>query len=187
MTQTLTQTPSQTVGPFFHDALIRSGQEVLVDAETQGRRIVLTGAVLDGDGAPIPDAMIEIWQADAQGVYKHPADPRHAQADRHFAGFGRSGTQSGAYRFLTVKPGAAGDDSAPHINVSVFARGMLIHAVTRVYFADEDNTADPALALVPAERRATLIAARIADAGGLPVYQLDIVMQGARETVFFDA
>ena len=99
------QTPSQTVGPFFHPGLVRPGQEVLVDEQTRGQRIVIEGTVSDGAGAPVPDAVLGIWQADASGVYDHPADPRRAQVDPHFAGFGRAPTgDDGRYRFKTVKP-----------------------------------------------------------------------------------
>jgi protocatechuate 3,4-dioxygenase alpha subunit len=184
----LPQTPSQTVGPFFYDALIAEGRNInpaLAQDGARGQRIVITGSVLDGDGALVPDAMIEIWQADADGIYNHPADPNHAQADPRFLGFGRSDTRdNGRYSFTTVKPGRVGDQ-APHVNVHVFSRGMLIHAHTRLYFSDEpSNASDPVLALVPAERRRTLIAQLQPDSG-LPTYCCDIVLQGADETVFF--
>ena len=186
----LPQTPSQTVGPFFSYGLFFGGEDTLVNDETQGERIILTGQVMDGDGEPVTDGMIEIWQPDANGYFNHPNDPNHANADPHFAGFGRSETvDNGTYRFRTIKPGAiaANVGAAPYINVRVFARGMLIHAVTRVYFSDEAaNTHDPALAAVDATRRGTLIAQRI-EFGDLPVYRFDIRLQGDGETVFFDA
>jgi protocatechuate 3,4-dioxygenase alpha subunit len=184
----LPQTPSQTIGPFFYDALIAEGRginAVLTQNGARGQRIVITGSVLDGDGVPVPDAMIEIWQADAGGIYNHPADPSHAQADPHFPGFGRSDTRDGGrFSFTTVKPGRVGDQ-APHVNVHVFARGMLIHAHTRLYFSDESsNASDPVLAHVPAERRHTLIA-QLQPGSGWPTYCGSIVLQGADETVFF--
>ena len=150
-----------------------------------GQRIVITGMVLDGDHAPVPDAMVEIWQADANGIYNHPADPNHAKADAHFTGFGRSDTRNnGHFYFETVKPGSV-QGQAPHVNVRVFSRGMLVHAITRLYFFDEPaNTSDPVLSLVPAERRGTLIA-RLQTNTGLPTYDLNLVLQGAGETIFF--
>jgi len=185
------QTPSQTVGPFFHVGLIHAGQEILVNEHTRGQRILVRGRVLDGAGAPVPDAMLEIWQADAGGIYNHPADPRRAQADPDFSSFGRAATDpNGEYQFKTVKPGTVpGDDGqqAPHINLRVFARGMLIHAITRLYFPDETaNDTDPVLAAVPDPgRRSTLLASAV-PGEDLPTYQFDIVLQGEKETVFFD-
>ncbi len=186
------QTPSQTVGPFFHAGLLLGGENVLVDAETRGERLRLVGAVYDGAGQPVPDALVEIWQADAGGHFNNPADPQQAQADPHFRGFGRSGTdQEGAFSFDTVKPGtvaaAHGQPQAPHVDVRVFARGMLIHAVTRLYFADDaDNAGDPVLASIDAPaRRQTLLAVR--EKGGEPTtYRFDIHLQGEHETVFFE-
>jgi protocatechuate 3,4-dioxygenase alpha subunit len=185
------QTPSQTVGPFFHLGLLRGGENVLVDDQTAGQRIRIVGSVYDGEGKPVPDALIEIWQADAQGIFNHPADPRCLQADRHFRGFGRAGTvDAGRFEFKTVKPGPTpGRDTAqqaPYIDVRVFARGMLIHAYTRLYFVDEPaNAADPVLNAVEPERRGTLIAVR-EDSNDLPTYRFDIHLQGPRETVFFE-
>ncbi len=186
------QSPSQTVGPFFHDSLVRGRDNVLVTDRARGARIRITGQVLDGDGAPIPDALLEIWQADAAGIYPHPADPGQANADPEFAGFGRCATDGqGRFEFKTVKPGPTRDQQgrtlAPQVNVRIFMRGLLIHAVTRLYFADEPaNERDPVLAgLVPAERRQTLLA-RPEEGPDLPTYRFDIRMQGAGETVFFD-
>jgi protocatechuate 3,4-dioxygenase alpha subunit len=186
------QTPSQTVGPFFHVGLIQAGQENLVEEGTRGQRILVRGRVLDGEGAPVPDAMLEIWQADAGGIYNHPADPRRPQADSRFPGFGRAATdENGEYQFKTVKPGPVpGDDGqpqAPHINLRVFARGMLIHATTRLYFPDEAaNRGDPVLAAIPdAERRSTLLAT-VVPGQDLPTYRFDVVLQGEKETAFFD-
>ena len=187
----LKQTPSQTIGPFFSYGLIFGGENVLVNEHTSGERITIEGRVLEGDGQPVLDALVEIWQADARGIYNHPGDPRYEQVDKHFRGFGRSETvDNGKFWFKTVKPGrVAWDDErdqAPHVNVRVFARGMLIHAVTRLYFAGEEaNQGDPVLNSVDPERRQTLIATR-EESEDLPRYRFDIHLQGARETVFFD-
>src|SRR4051794_8980897 len=178
-------TPTQTVGPFFSDCLLRSGAfcNSLVGPDTRGERIRIEGRVLDGEGAPAPDAMVEIWQANSFGRYNHPADARDLPLDPDFTGFGRSGTgEDGTYWFETVKPGAVPYDDArsqaPHVNVTVFARGLLNHLVTRIYFADDPATAqDPVLALVPAERRAALLARspQAREADGMPVYNFDII------------
>jgi protocatechuate 3,4-dioxygenase alpha subunit len=185
------QTPSQTAGPFFSFSLISGGENVLVNEGAAGERIYVKGRVLDGDGEPVTDALVEIWQADAQGIYNHANDPRYQQVDEHFRGFGRSQTvDDGKFWFKTVKPGPVageeGQNQAPHINVRVFARGMLIHAVTRLYFADEEaNQTDPVLNAVDLERRPTLLAMR-EQSEDLPTYRLDIHLQGERETVFFN-
>jgi protocatechuate 3,4-dioxygenase alpha subunit len=191
-------TPSQTVGPFFAYGLTPNGKYPwndafgtnLVTADASGERIRIEGKVYDGDGKPIPDSMIEIWQADAQGRYAHPAD-RRALPNASFKGFGRAGAdQDGAFSFETIKPGPvpapSGKMQAPHILVAVFARGMLRQSYTRIYFADEaGNAEDPILALVPKDRRDTLIAKR-GEGTGKPVYTWDIRMQGEQETVFFE-
>jgi protocatechuate 3,4-dioxygenase alpha subunit len=190
-------TPSQTVGPFFAPALTPGEQypwrqpliNDLITPDASGESIRIEGRVFDGEGAPISDSMIEIWQADAAGRYAHPADPRRPNAK--FTGFGRAGTDAeGRFSFSTIKPGVVpgpnGKPQAPHIVVAVFARGLPRHAYTRLYFADETNNAsDPILALVPAERRDTLIAKRT-EKNGAPVYLFDIRLQGENETVFFD-
>jgi protocatechuate 3,4-dioxygenase, alpha subunit len=176
------QSASQTVGPFFHNALIRGGENMMVSDQTRGTRIWLRGQVIDGDGQPVPDAMLEIWQSDAFGRFNHESDPEHAQADPHFVGFGRSPTDAnGAYWFRTIKPGPR--NSAAYINVRLFMRGLLIHLVTRVYFSDEAN--DAALNFLEPARRSTLIATREDGADGL-TYRFDIHLQGQLETVFFD-
>ncbi len=191
------QTPSQTVGPYFAYGLtpeqygydfssIADGD--LTTEDTQGERIRIEGRVFDGAGEPISDAMIEIWQADAIGRYAHPADDR--PSNETFTGFGRTGTGTdpeNRFVFNTIKPGAPADGEAPHINVIVFMRGLLNHAFTRIYFADEAeaNAGDSVLNAVPAERRETLVARR-EDHAGEQVYRFDIHMQGERETVFFD-
>jgi len=191
-------TPSQTVGPFFKYGLTPNGEyawndafsDNLVTADTIGERIRIEGRVFDGDGQQVPDCMLEIWQADAQGRFNDPKDKR-ALPNASFRGFGRCGTDaSGDYGFDTVKPGAApdpdGKPQAPHILVVVFGRGMLMHLYTRIYFGGEAaNAADPVLALVPADRRATLIATRQPGSGNA-VYRFDIRLQGDGETVFFD-
>ena len=187
----LIQTGSQTVGPFFHYGLIFGGEHVLVDEKTRGERILIEGTVYDGDGTPVPDALVEIWQPDAQGIFNHPVDPRRAQADPHFRGFGRSDTvRNGQFSFKTVKPGTIdgvhGQSQAPYINVQIFSRGLLIHAVTRIYFADEAaNQDDPVLGALDPARRATLLAQR-EEFGDLPCYRFDIRLQGVGETVFFN-
>jgi protocatechuate 3,4-dioxygenase alpha subunit len=186
-------TASQTVGPFFHDCLLRDGADVptLVTAETAGERIRIEGRVLDGDGAPVPDAMLEIWQANSHGRYNHPHDARDLPLDPAFTGFGRTGTDAdGRYWFETIRPGPVPYDGttmqAAHICVAVFGRGLLNHLYTRLYFGDDPAVADdPILSRVPEARRATLLAAR-EDADGAVVYQLDLVLQGAGETVFFN-
>jgi protocatechuate 3,4-dioxygenase alpha subunit len=193
-------TPTQTVGPFFAPELLREVWNELATDQTRGERIRIEGRVLDGEGNPVPDALIEIWQANAAGRFNHPRDTRDLPPDPNFGGFGRAGTDAdGVYWFETIKPGpvpfgGSGDDDetmqAPHISVIIHARGMLNHAQTRLYFADEAaNDKDPVLALVPADRRATLLAQR-ADApdgqGGGAVYRFDIVLQGRGETVFFN-
>jgi protocatechuate 3,4-dioxygenase alpha subunit len=190
------QTPSQTVGPYFTMRLSGEGENVLTTPETLGQRIRIEGRVFDGDRKHIEDALIELWQADSAGRYHHPADNRDDIApDPAFIGFGRcaSDFQTGAYSFLTVKPGPVpyphGGMQAPHISITVQARGMLNPTFTRVYFADEAaaNAADPVLQSVPEARRSTLIAERIPDTDSpVPTFQFDIRYQGDDETVFFD-
>ena len=186
-------TSSQTVGPFFSPALLREDarHNVLTKPETVGNRIRIEGRVLDGDGLSIPDAMVEIWQANASGRYNHPADQGPADLDPSFTGFGRSGTdENGDYWFETIKPGAVPFDAmhlqAPHINVTIFARGLLNHLVTRIYFADDPaNVSDPVLQRVPENRRATLLARR-EQSENATIYRFDIVLQGENETAFFN-
>ena len=184
-------TPSQTVGPFFH-GIVRDGANVLVTPHTRGDRIRIEGRILDGDGAAVPDAVVEIWQANSRGRYRHPADPRDVPLDPAFIGFGRARTDDrGAYWFDTVKPGpvpftAADTWQAPHVNMAVAARGLLNHLLTRIYFEDEAaNRTDPVLQRVPEGRRRTLVAARTAVDRAV-VYRFDVVLQGRAETVFFD-
>jgi protocatechuate 3,4-dioxygenase alpha subunit len=199
-------TPSQTVGPYFAYGLTPKGRcqwdpngsyswketvgDNLVTADATGEKIRIEGRITDGDGAPINDAMIEIWQADAQGRYASPAGAR-ARPNTKFKGFGRSATdKDGVYSFDTIKPGAVpgpnGKNQAPHIVVAVYSRGMLRQVYTRLYFADDPaNANDPILALVPEDRRGTLLADKQAS-GGQTVYRFDIRVQGENETVFFE-
>ena len=193
----LKQTPSQTVGPFFAYGLtagqygypyssIASG--TIANEDDPGARIRVAGRVLDGAGAPISDAVVEIWQADCQGRYAHPADGRGSNTG--FKGFGRFGTGTdpeNRFRFETVKPGLVDGVQAPHLNVIILMRGLLVHAYTHIYFGDEGeaNARDPILLSVPEERRPTLIAKGYMTPSGM-AYHLDIHMQGENETVFFD-
>ena len=189
-------TPSQTVGPFYAYGLTPNGRYDWVDTfsnnlvtpDVTGDRIRIVVQVFDGDGATIRDALLEIWQADPQGRFADPQDKR-ALPNAAFKGFGRCGTtEQGEFTFDTVKPGVVpdpdGKPQAPHIVLAVFARGMLLHLYTRIYFDDEaeKNAADPGLAMVPQDRRTTLIAKR--DASG--AYRFDVHLQGDKETVFFD-
>jgi len=198
-------TPSQTVGPFFAYGLAPKGRakwdpngtyswketvtDNLVTPDATGEKIHIEGRITDGDGKPINDAMIEIWQADAQGRYASPSDSRRPNA--RFKGFGRSATdKDGMFGFDTIKPGPVpgpnGKAQAPHIVFCIFSRGMLRQIYTRLYFSDEAaNGADPILSLVPADRRQTLVATK-ETRGGQPLYRFDIRVQGDNETVFFD-
>lgn len=191
------RTPSQTVGPYLHIGLTQGAygareifSATVADPGLPGARIRIEGRVFDGEGNIVPDAVLEIWQANSAGRYAHPADGRPL-ASNSFRGFGRCPTdKDGGYAFDTVKPGTVpgpgGSTQAPHINVGVFSRGLLKRLFTRVYFADEPaNAADPILALVPADRRDTLLAKPDAAKPGL--FRLDIRLQGPNETVFFDA
>jgi protocatechuate 3,4-dioxygenase alpha subunit len=185
-------TPSQTVGPFFHDALLRPDAhcQLLVAPGTSGERIRVEGRVLDGDGLGVPDALVELWQANSHGCYVHPADTRGLPLDPAFSGYGRTGSDAeGRFWFETIRPGPVPFDEstlqAPHLSLTIFARGLLNHLFTRLYFADEPaNASDPILLRVPAGRRHTLIAERSEQ--GTAIYRLDIVLQGPGETVFFN-
>ena len=181
----LSPSASQTVGPFYSYALTPNGDlGCLWRPAVKGERIRVRLRVTDGSGAPVPDGMLEIWQADAAGRYSHPEDPHQKEADPAFCGFGRLSTDdNGVSVFDTVRPGASGQQ-APHINVSIFARGLLNHLCTRIYFAGDPLLAsDPVLALVPEERWHTLIAQR--DVNNAAQWNLDIRLQGEDETVFF--
>ena len=199
-------TPSQTVGPFFAYGLAPKGRcqwdpngsyawketvgDNLITHDTAGTKIRIEGLITDGDGKPIDDAMIEIWQSDAQGRYAHARGER-PRPNAKFTGFGRSATdKDGIFSFDTIKPGAVpgpnGKPQAPHIVVCIFSRGMLRQVYTRLYFSDEPaNAGDAILNLVPAERRGTLIAHK-QPGGAVPLYRFDIRVQGDNETVFFD-
>ncbi|MEO8006559.1 MAG: protocatechuate 3,4-dioxygenase subunit alpha [Betaproteobacteria bacterium] len=181
----LIATPSQTVGPFF-----RIGMESLYTpdlAPGAADRIAIHGRVLDGDGQPVSDAILEIWQANAHGKYAHPDDAQALPLTPGFTGFGRVPTDTeGAFRFFTIRPGSVpgpgGGVQAPHLVVAVFMRGLLIHLLTRVYFPDEpSNATDPVLQLVPADRRTTLVARRNGNE-----LEWNVILQGDNETVFFD-
>ena len=181
-------TPSQTVGPFFNIGLPGEGRSELV-APDGSDAVRLEGTVLDGEGEPVSDALVEIWQANGGGRYAHPEDARaEPPLEDGFKGFGRCETDgSGRYGFVTVKPGPVPGPGeamqAPHIELALFARGLLKHLVTRIYFPDEEeaNASDPVLASVPEDRRSTLVA-RDEDRR----LCFDIRLQGDGETVFFD-
>src|SRR3954462_4605260 len=194
-------TPSQTVGPFFALGL-GPGWTDLTEGAGGGDRIVIEGQIIDGDGRPVPDALLEIWQADPQGRYPDPADPPHPP---RFRGFGRARTDpGGAHPFPPVQPGPVegpgGALQAPHLNLILFARGLLRHLTTRIYFADDpSNDADPILAAVsdPAARRTLLPTRRAGPAADpsqrrqpgspeAPTYRFDVILQGEGETAFFD-
>jgi protocatechuate 3,4-dioxygenase alpha subunit len=186
----LTPTASQTAGPYFHLGCIKTrAANCLAGPEARGYRVRLSCRVFDADEIPINDAMIEIWQADAEGRYHHPDDPRASEVDPHCTGFGRLATDAqGTCIFDTIKPGCVpGNDGrlqAPHLNVSLFARGILRRFTTRIYFADDPtNSDDPILALVPKDRRNTLIAQ---PSSSRTDWRFDIHFGGEQETVFFE-
>jgi protocatechuate 3,4-dioxygenase alpha subunit len=200
----LKETASQTAGPYVHiglapkaagfDIFEQNFGNVLVQPATRGERIAIEGRVIDGSGTPLRDVLLEVWQADANGRYHHPADRQKQQADDSFRGWGRacSDFETGVWRFETVKPGAVegrkGRMMAPHVNLWIVARGINIGLSTRMYFSDEQeaNAADPVLNLIEWEvRRKTLIGQR-EERNGEVVYRFDINLQGADETVFFD-
>jgi protocatechuate 3,4-dioxygenase alpha subunit len=179
---------SQTIGPYLRIGLEWMVIEDLAPKGVAGDRISIEGRVIDGDGKPVNDAAVEIWQANSQGKYASPEDPQDKSIETGFRGYGRSLTDdAGAFRFRTIKPGRVpgpdGKLQAPHLVVTIFMRGLLKQLVTRVYFPDEPSNADdPVLSLVPAERRATLIARKAGDG----VFEWNVVLQGKNETVFFD-
>jgi protocatechuate 3,4-dioxygenase alpha subunit len=201
----LRESPSQTAGPYIHIgatpnhagiAMYGAGGDLgrtLVSPGAKGERIIVKGHVIDGGGAPLKDALIEIWQADANGLYNSPAEKR-GLADPAFTGWGRQPTDgaTGQYRFETIKPGRApfvdGRLMAPHVTLWIVARGINLGLHTRMYFSDEEaaNAQCPVLARIEhRDRVATLIAPR-SEEGGQPVYTFDIRLQGENETVFFD-
>jgi protocatechuate 3,4-dioxygenase alpha subunit len=186
----LLATPSQTVGPYFRIGLQWLHCENLAPDGVSGERVVVQGRVLDGDGVPVPDAVLEIWQANSYGKYAHPEDQQDKPFDPGFRGYGRVPVnQDGVFRFTTIKPGPVpgpeGREQAPHLVISVFMRGLLKRLVTRMYFpGDARNVADPILNLVEPQRRATLVSSQCADGSGL--LEWNLVLQGVNETVFFD-
>jgi protocatechuate 3,4-dioxygenase alpha subunit len=187
---TLGATTSQTVGPFFTIGLTRMNRSELAGPGVSGERVTIEGHAVDGDGVPIPDAVIEIWQANSFGKYAHPEDLQDKPLEVGFLGYGRVPTDdAGRFSFTTIKPGAVpgpdGKMQAPHLAVSVFMRGLLKRLVTRIYFPDEPgNAGDFVLNLVAASRRGTLIAREVPGKAG--VLEWNVVMQGEGETVFFD-
>jgi protocatechuate 3,4-dioxygenase alpha subunit len=183
-------TTSQTVGPFFKIGLEWLYRDNLVVEGVSGERVTIRGRVLDGDRLPVPDAILEIWQANAHGKYNHPEDTQDKPLEPGFNGYGRVPTNAeGMFRFNTIKPGSVpdpnGKQQAPHLVVSVFMRGVLRRLVTRMYFPDDErNSGDHILNLVEAARRTTLIAKNTADDPGS--LKWNVVLQGPEETVFFD-
>lgn len=184
-------TSSQTVGPFFHIGLTPLFTPVVAGPKVPGEHVTIRGRVLDGDGNPVPDAILETWQADATGQYSQGDYTQQTSSPDGFTGFGRVPTdEQGQFTLSTIKPGRVpgpGDSlQAPHLVVLVYMRGLLRHLVTRMYFPDEpSNDEDPILHLVPSERRATLIARRSEEDASILLW--DVILQGADETVFFDA
>lgn len=185
------QTPAQTIGPFFHDALMADGVDDVDPTGEAGAPIVVSGEVRDGAGV-VGDAMIEVWQPDGSGRFRHPADGRSADVPTPFIGFGRvASTDDGSYRLRTAMPGSVpgrhGSIQAPHLNVHVFARGLLDKLATRMYFDGLDaNDHDLVLGSLSPGRRATLLARADGVEGEARCYRFDIVLQGDDETVFFD-
>ncbi|WP_279482979.1 protocatechuate 3,4-dioxygenase subunit alpha [Aureimonas sp. SK2] len=200
----LKESPSQTAGPYVHIGTNPNWVEitgvykddlglVLVGPETKGERVIIEGTVTDGAGAPVRDALIEIWQADAQGLHNSAAETR-GRADPAFAGWARQpvSDRDGSFRFETIRPGSVpwpdGRPQAPHVTVWIVARGINLGLHTRLYFGDEAeaNASDPLLNRIPEPaRRATLVAPR-STRDGLPVFTFDIRLQGEAETVFLD-
>lgn len=195
----LKESASQTAGPYVHIGLApgAAGFDIyrhelggtIAGPDVPGERIRIEGLVYDGTGAPVKDILLESWQADANGIYPHPEDPRHGEVAPGFRGWGRIITDfdSGLWSFETIKPGPVPGRNkrmmAPHISLWLVSRGINIGLNTRMYFNDEDNSADPVLGLVEQEnRRRTLIAQRTAPG----VYRFDIRLQGEGETVFLD-
>ncbi len=181
-------TAAQTVGPFVSIGFEKASVPDVAPAGVAGERVVITGKIVDGDGLPVTDAVIETWQANSYGKYAHPDDAQEKLLEENFKGFGRVLTDAqGGFRLTTVKPGKVagpdGKEQAPHITVVIFMRGLLKQLMTRIYFADEaTNASDAVLSRVPMARRATLMAAKSAD-GSL---QWNVHLQGPNETVFFD-
>ncbi len=186
----LQTTASQTIGPFLHIGLDWLVTDNLAGPGVTGERIAVEGRIVDGDGKPVADALIEIWQANAHGRYAHPDDTQDKPLEPGFNGFGRVATDDdGSFRFTTIKPGRVpapnGGLQAPHLNVTIFMRGMLKQLLARLYFpGDPANVEDPVLQSVPAARRETLVASPVA--GRANTIRWNVVLQGPGETVFFD-
>ena len=195
----LKETASQTAGPYVHIGLAPGvagfhifDQELghdIAGPNAAGDRITIKGRVIDGTGAPVKDVLLETWQANAAGIYAHAEDPRHAQVEDGFRGWGRVITnfETGEFTFDTIKPGSVpgrnGATQAPHISIWIVARGINVGLNTRMYFDDEDNSADPVINLIEQQhRRETLLAKRQSDG----TYLFEIYLQGDKETVFFD-
>ncbi len=200
----LKESPSQTAGPYVHIGATPNWVEitgvwnedlglVLVTPETRGERIIVKGRIFDGSGTPLKDALVEIWQADAAGLYNSPQEKR-GKADQNFAGWGRQPTDSatGEFKFETIKPGCVpykdGRLMAPHITFWVVARGINIGLHTRMYFSDEEaaNAECPVLARIEHRTRVPTLVASRSEENGMPAYTFDIHLQGEKETVFFD-
>ena len=179
---------SQTIGPYLRIGLEWMVIEDLAPQGVAGERVRIEGKVVDGDGKAVNDAAVEIWQANSQGKYASPEDTQDKPAEPAFRGYGRSLTDdAGTFRFRTIRPGRVpgpdGKPQAPHLTVTIFMRGLLKQLQTRIYFPDDPaNADDPVLKLVPAERRATLLAKKRSDG----VLEWNVVLQGNNETVFFD-
>ena len=195
----LKESASQTAGPYVHIGLAPGAAgfdiyrqelgQIIAGPDVPGERIRVEGVVLDGTGTPVKDVLLEVWHADAAGIYPHAEDPRHSEVAPGFRGWGRVITdfETGLWAFDTVKPGAVMGRNrrlmAPHISIWIVARGINIGLNTRMYFEDEDNSADPVLNLVEqAPRRDTLLARRVQPG----LYRFDIRLQGDGETVFLD-
>jgi len=178
-------TTSQTVGPFLHIGMPPAPN--MVGAGVAGQKIMIEGRIVDGNGAPVPDGVVEIWQANSHGKYAHPDDTSSLPSESGFTGWGRAWSEAdGAFRFTTIKPGSVpgpgGAQQAPHLMVTIFTRGILKHLTTRMYFeGDPANDSDPVLQQVPTSRRATLMGKTEGN-----VVRWTVVMQGHDETVFFD-
>jgi len=185
----LQATTSQTIGPYFSIGLTRLKKNSLVGPGVSGEQVTIAGRVLDGDGKPVPDAMLEIWQANSYGKYSHSEDTQDKPIEPGFPGYGRIPTdENGKFNFTTIKPGPVpgpdGKPQAPHIAVSVFARGLQRRLVTRIYFPDEaSNAGDFILNLVEPARRGTLFAKKTTGQGA---FEWNVILQGDDETVFFD-
>jgi protocatechuate 3,4-dioxygenase alpha subunit len=192
----LQATTSQTVGPYFKIGLSWLYRDTLLSEGVSGERITIQGRIFDGDGVPVPDAILEVWQANAQGKYNHPEDTQDKPLELGFTGFARVPVNAeGVFRFATIKPGPVpgpdGKEQAPHLQVSIFMRGLLRRVVTRIYFPDEPrNGTDFILNLVEAGRRSTLIAKKTAQKStketGSITLEWNVILQGPEETVFFD-